>query len=74
MQGDPRSHGFWELSAPPPPATATLERDTEAEVAVVGAGYTGLSAALHLAEGGASVPCWKGRRSASAAPAGTWAW
>ena len=60
MQGDPRSHGLWERSAPPPPATAPLERDTEAEVAVVGAGYTGLSAALHLAEGGASVAVLEG--------------
>ena len=50
MQGDPRSHGLWERSAPPPPATAPLERGAEAEVAVVGAGFTGLSAALHLAD------------------------
>ncbi|MBD0273973.1 MAG: FAD-binding oxidoreductase, partial [Acetobacteraceae bacterium] len=60
MQGDPRSHGLWERSAPPPPATAPLGRDTEAEVAVVGAGYTGLSAALHLAGGGASVAVLEG--------------
>ena len=60
MRGDPRSHGLWERSAPPPPATAPLGRDTEAEVAVVGAGFAGLSAALHLAGGGASVAVLEG--------------
>src|SRR5216684_7849706 len=39
----------------PLPETAPLEGDRRADVAVVGAGYTGLSAALHLAERGAEV-------------------
>ena len=34
---------------------APLAGDEEADVCVVGAGYTGLSAALHLAERGYSV-------------------
>ncbi len=55
MNGDPRSHGLWERSAPEPPATTPLDGEAKADVAVVGAGFTGLSAALHLAEGGASV-------------------
>ncbi len=55
MKGDPRSHGLWEQSAPPPPATPPLDHDTAVDVAVVGAGFTGLSAALHLAQGGARV-------------------
>ncbi|RVU11978.1 NAD(P)/FAD-dependent oxidoreductase [Methylobacterium oryzihabitans] len=55
MNDDPRSHGLWERSAPPAPATHPLEGDVSADVAVVGAGYTGCSAALHLAEGGAKV-------------------
>src|SRR5215470_2343796 len=38
-------------SSPSPP----LEGDRRADVVVVGAGYTGLSAALHLAERGADV-------------------
>ena len=42
--------GLWEVSAPPAPETAALGQDTATEVAVVGAGFTGLSAALHLAE------------------------
>jgi glycine/D-amino acid oxidase-like deaminating enzyme len=55
VNGDPRSHGLWEASAPPPPASSPLEARIDVDVAVVGAGFTGSSAALHLAEGGASV-------------------
>lgn len=55
MKNDPRSHGLWERTAPPPPATVPLAGDIRADVAIVGAGFTGLSAALHLAEGGAKV-------------------
>jgi glycine/D-amino acid oxidase-like deaminating enzyme len=36
-------------------ATPPLEGDVRADVAIVGGGFTGLSAALHLAERGASV-------------------
>lgn len=60
MKNDPRSHGLWERSAPPAPATTPLAGDAEADVAVIGAGFTGLSAALHLAEGGASVVVLEG--------------
>jgi glycine/D-amino acid oxidase-like deaminating enzyme len=55
MHNDPRTHGLWEASAPPPPATAPLEADVSADVVVAGAGFTGLSAALHLAETGRRV-------------------
>jgi len=37
-----------------------LTEDVVAEVAIIGAGYTGLSAALHLAEAGASVAVVEG--------------
>lgn len=37
------------------PQVAPLSGDASADVAIVGGGYTGLSAALHLAEAGASV-------------------
>ena len=60
MRGDPRSHGLWERSAPPAPETGPLAGDIEADVAIVGGGYTGLSAALHLAEGGARVALLEG--------------
>ena len=55
MQNDPLSHGLWEMTAPPAPPTAPLKGEVRADVAVVGCGYTGLSAALHLAEAGAKV-------------------
>ncbi|CAO3411425.1 NAD(P)/FAD-dependent oxidoreductase [Azospirillum largimobile] len=52
MLNDPRSHGLWERTAPPAPPTAPLAGSVKADVVIVGAGYTGLSAALHLAESG----------------------
>ncbi|WP_127754509.1 FAD-binding oxidoreductase [Devosia sp. 1566] len=55
MLGDHRTHGLWERSAPPALHTCPLTQDLAADVVVVGAGFTGLSAALHLAEAGVSV-------------------
>lgn len=55
MEGDPRSHGLWAQTAPAAPPTVPLAGTVEAEVAIVGGGYTGLSAALHLAEAGVPV-------------------
>lgn len=55
MQGDRRSHGLWEQTAPAAPAAGPLSGDIAADVVVIGAGYTGLSTALHLAERGARV-------------------
>ena len=56
MNNDPRSHGLWEASAPAAPATSCLTGQEQAvDVAIVGGGFTGLSAALHLSEGGAGV-------------------
>lgn len=47
--------GLWEKTAPPAPRTAPLEGAIAADVAIIGAGFTGLSAALHLAQRGARV-------------------
>jgi L-pipecolate oxidase len=55
MLNNPRSHGLWELTAPAPPPTAALSESRKADVVVVGGGFTGISAALHLAQGGAKV-------------------
>lgn len=55
MLDDPRSHGLWEKTAPPAPYTTALSTRLNADVVVVGGGYTGLSAALHLAKAGADV-------------------
>src|SRR5215212_385970 len=60
MKNDARSHGLWERSAPPAPPISRLSDDLEADVAVIGAGFTGLSAALHLAQAGASVAVLEG--------------
>ncbi len=46
---------LWAATARPGPAVPPLQGTARADVAVVGAGYTGLSAALHLAEAGTRV-------------------
>jgi len=51
---DPRS-SLWYWTAAPAPETPALTESGRCEVAVVGGGYTGLSAALHLAQAGAKV-------------------
>src|SRR6218665_903502 len=48
------SHGLWGHSAAPAPETQPLQRDIAVDVAVVGAGFTGLSTGLHLREEGAA--------------------
>ncbi|MDK4740498.1 FAD-binding oxidoreductase [Rhizobium sp. CNPSo 3464] len=50
MLNDPKSHGLWETSAPPAPITEELNDDAHADVVIVGGGYTGFSAAIHLAK------------------------
>ncbi|UJW74976.1 NAD(P)/FAD-dependent oxidoreductase [Rhizobium sp. SL42] len=61
MLNDPRSHGLWEKTAPAAPKTTKLVGDHKADVVIVGGGYTGLSAALHLAESGTSVILLEGK-------------
>jgi glycine/D-amino acid oxidase-like deaminating enzyme len=46
---------LWSVTAPAGPACAALTSAWRAQAAVIGAGYTGLSAALHLALAGREV-------------------
>jgi glycine/D-amino acid oxidase-like deaminating enzyme len=46
---------FWLATAPPAPCLPVLEGTHRAEFCVIGAGYTGLSAALRLAAAGRTV-------------------
>lgn len=74
------SHGLWAETAADGPEAPPLAGEAVADVAVVGAGYTGLSAALTLAEGGARVavlearkPGWGGSgRNVGLVNAGLW--
>ncbi|WP_127145447.1 NAD(P)/FAD-dependent oxidoreductase [Pelagibacterium montanilacus] len=52
MLKDTHHSNLWQASAPPPPHTEPLSGNAVADVAIIGAGYTGLSAALHLAQAG----------------------
>lgn len=54
--GDPDPiPAYYAAQSSPPPASSALASDYSADVVVIGAGFTGLSAALHLAEAGAAV-------------------
>ena len=44
--------GLWAATAPAGPDLEALQGSRQTDVAVIGGGYTGLSAALHLAEAG----------------------
>ncbi|MBS0222498.1 MAG: FAD-binding oxidoreductase [Proteobacteria bacterium] len=52
-EGTPTS--YWAATAPAGPNIPTFDGSERADTVVVGAGYTGLSAALHLAQRGSSV-------------------
>ena len=51
----PLPASLWAATAPPGPETPALRGDSRTEVAIVGAGFTGLSAALHLSAAGRAV-------------------
>ena len=55
MTREPLPPSLYAATARPAPATPPLDGDRRADVAVIGAGFTGLSTALHLAEHGANV-------------------
>jgi glycine/D-amino acid oxidase-like deaminating enzyme len=49
------SLGLWAVTAPPPPPLSVFTGEKNCDVAVIGGGFTGTSAALHLAEKGADA-------------------
>ena len=53
---------WYAATAHAAPAHAALAGDCQADVAIIGGGATGLSAALHLAARGASVVLQVGKR------------
>jgi glycine/D-amino acid oxidase-like deaminating enzyme len=56
MQSEtPLPASLWAATAAPAPAYARLRGDLAGDVVIVGGGYTGLSAALHLAKAGRKV-------------------
>ncbi len=55
MQHSHTAHSYYEASANIELMAVTLTRDMSADVVVIGAGFTGLSAALELAEAGYKV-------------------
>ena len=55
------ARSLWTDTAGAAPGTPPLRGDARVDVAVVGAGYTGLSAALHLAERGVDVAVLEGQ-------------
>lgn len=46
---------LWAATAPAGPVLSALEGDVQADVVVIGAGFTGLSTAIHLRESGVDV-------------------
>ncbi|HEY0297506.1 MAG TPA: FAD-binding oxidoreductase [Bordetella sp.] len=51
----PLSPALWAATAVAAPQTASLSESVKADVLIIGAGYAGLSAALHLAEQGVNA-------------------
>jgi glycine/D-amino acid oxidase-like deaminating enzyme len=52
-----RDFGLWGATAGAGPEVSPLPGDRDCDVAIVGAGFTGLSTALHLAERGINAIC-----------------
>jgi taurine dehydrogenase large subunit len=63
-RGLPHAPSYWTaVSGPPPADDGAFAGAGEADVAVIGGGYTGLSAAYHLAKGGARTVVLEANRA-----------
>jgi glycine/D-amino acid oxidase-like deaminating enzyme len=51
----PLPRSLWASISPPAPDTVKATQDERVDVAIIGAGYTGLSAAIHLRQTGTNV-------------------
>ncbi|TQV73320.1 NAD(P)/FAD-dependent oxidoreductase [Denitrobaculum tricleocarpae] len=60
MRTDVSETAVWKVTAPDRPAGSPLNEDLRCDVAVVGAGFTGLRAAIALAEAGSHVAVFDG--------------
>lgn len=72
---------LWDITAPLIDTYSQMNSDTQATVCIIGGGYTGLSAAIHLAEKGVKVVLLESKavgsggsgKSVGLVNAGTWA-
>jgi len=55
MSKIPHAPSYYAASANPSPARPALKGSVDADICIIGAGYTGISAGLHLAEAGYKV-------------------
>ena len=63
---------YYAATANPSPNRPALQGDVHADVCVIGAGYTGLSTALFLAEAGLKVVVLEAVKVGFGAMAGSW--
>src|SRR5687768_18619496 len=56
------TQSFWEATAPARPEYPTLEGNIEVDVAIIGGGITGITAALQLTNAGKRVAILEARR------------
>ena len=56
------ANSLWSATANPVVPCPELQSDVSADVAIVGAGFTGLSAALHLAQMAGLLRFWRRKR------------
>lgn len=56
------THGLWAKTAPDAPATPALSGALNADAVIIGGGFTGLSAALHLAKAGLKTLVLEGQQ------------